>query len=420
MALLDIFHSDPFRTIELGAAVEKVPYIPDGLEAMGIFEDEPIRTEALMVEQRAGQLVIVPFTDRGAPGSQRTTERRNARFFSVPRLKMEDTIYAREVAGIRAFGQESELMQVQTELMRRLVGPTGLRSNLRYTQEFHRLAAVQGFLLDSDGSVRFNWFTEFGITANPEVPFNLIANVAGTVRPNAAGIVRAMKRKSQGAFTNSTSVVALCGDAFFDKLVTHTDVEKTYANWQAAVSLREGSAFKEFTFADIEWVNYRGSDDNFGVAVALTNGSPTGTPTSLAGIVAGLNVSGPSIAANTTVSSINTGAGTFALSANFAGATGTYVLNFGGGVSLGSGGAISVPSNKAVLFPRRAPGVFKRALAPADSAEWINTLGKPEYVRMIPDRDRNEWTKAEMSVYPLHICTRPEVLFTATMDNIAD
>jgi hypothetical protein len=39
---------------------------------------------------------------------------------------------------------------------------------------------------------------------------------------------------------------------------------------------------------------------------------------------------------------------------------------------------------------------------------------------MIFDKDRNEWVRAEMSVYPLHICTRPEVLFTGTMDSVAD
>ena len=35
-------------------------------------------------------------------------------------------------------------------------------------------------------------------------------------------------------------------------------------------------------------------------------------------------------------------------------------------------------------------------------------------LRVVPimDRDRNEWWKMEVSSYPLHICTRPEVLLS--------
>jgi hypothetical protein len=183
-------------------------------------------------------------------------------------------------------------MQVQSEVMRRLVGPTGIRNNLRYTQEFHRLAAIQGKLLDSDGSVFYDWFAEFGITPNTTQAFNLAANTARTIRPICGNIVRTMKRKAQGAFLNSTRVVALCGDEFYDNFVTHTDVEKTYANWNAAVDLRGGTAFKEFSFGDITWINYRGSDDTLVCQVGLTNGSAaiTGLP---AGLATGYNISGP-------------------------------------------------------------------------------------------------------------------------------
>jgi len=421
MVSLDIFHADPFKTIQLTTAVEKVPYVPDGIEMMGIFEDKPIRTEALMIEQRQGKLVLIPFSDRGAPGVQRTTEQRQARYWSVPRIRMEDTIYARELMGIREFGTETVLMQVQKELARRLVGPTGLRNNLRFTQEYHRLAALQGYLLNTDGSVKFNWFTEFGITPNPEVAYGLVAKTLGSLRPICNEVVRTMKRKAQGAFLNSTRVVGLCGDDFWDYLVTHPDVEKTYLNWAEATDLRKGQAFESYTFGGIDWVNYRGSDDTLGIpGCALVNGSPTVTPPSLTGIVVGQFVSGPNIAANVTVSSINTGAGTFAMSANYGGVTGTYTLNIGFGNVYTGGGTISIPSNKAIFFPRGAPEVFQRALAPADSFEWEGQLGKPEYVQMIYDRDRQEWVKAEMTAYPLHICTRPEMLFTATLDAAAD
>jgi hypothetical protein len=129
------------------------------------------------------------------------------------------------------------------------------------------------------------------------------------------------------------------------------------------------------------------------------------------GVTTGTLVTGPYIPAGTTVT-IAANNATLS-SGNFAGATGNYFFNFG----LGS---IGIPANKARFFPKGAPGVFQRGLSPSDSFEFVNTLGKPEYARIIPDRDRDEWVKIELSSYPLHICTRPDVLFEGTMDNAAD
>nr|GAT43698.1 predicted protein [Mycena chlorophos] len=308
MASLDVFHQDIFREIALTTAVEKYPYKPTGIGELELFEDDPIRTTALAVEQRQGKLLLIPFSERGQEGTQRTTEERQARYFKVPRLMHSDTITAQEIQDIRQFGTESVLMQVQTEVARRLNGPTGLTSNIEFTWEYHRLAALNGQLMDANGSLKYDWFEEFGIERPTPITFNLKLNADGsaaapnTVRPLCNGIVRAMARRSQGAFLPTTQVYALCGDEFWDALTNHPDVIKTFYNWQAAEELRKGQAFEAMRFGGINWFNYRGSDD------ATT---------------------------------------------------------------------IAVPTNSCRFFPRGAPGVFKRALAPGETFEWVNTPGKP-------------------------------------------
>ncbi|MTK12700.1 MAG: major capsid protein [Clostridiaceae bacterium] len=337
---LDVFHQDPFSTIQLTTAVERNPYKPTGIGELDIFEPDPIRTTALAVEERKGKLVLIPFSDRGEEGTQRITEKRAARYFDVPRLMHDDTIYANELQGIRAFGTETELMQVETEVARRLNGPTGLTSNIEYTWEYQRLAAVQGLCLDADGTIKFNWFDEFGITQAAEIGFNLVAGTPNSLRPICNGIVRTMARKSQGAFLPSTKVYALCGDTFYDEFTNHPDVIRTFLNWSAAADIRDGgqgAAFEAFKFAGITWLNYRGSDDTT---------------------------------------------------------------------------TIAVPTDKVKFFPVGAPGVFRVAYAPGESFEWVNTPGKPIYVIPIFDRDRRAWWKMEVYSYPLHICTRPEVLLS--------
>ncbi|MDR3438956.1 major capsid protein [Telmatospirillum sp.] len=340
MASLDVFHQDPFSTIQLTTAVERNPYQPTGLGELNLFEPDPIRTTALAVEQRQGKLVLIPFSDRGEEGTQRTTEKRQARYFDVPRLMHSDTIYANELQNIRAFGTETEVMQVETEVARRLNGPTGLTSNIEYTWEFQRLASIQGLCLDAGGAVKFNWFDEFGIAQATEIGFDLSSQTANTLRPICNGIVRTMARKSQGAFLPTTKVYGLCGDTFYDEFVNHPDVIRTFLNWQAAADIRDGSqgsAFGSFNFGGITWLNYRGSDDTTTIAVG---------------------------------------------------------------------------SDKVKFFPVGAPGIFRVAYAPGESFEWVNTPGKPIYVIPIFDRDRRSWWKMEVYSYPLHICTRPEVLLS--------
>lgn len=429
MASLDIFNQDPFTTIQLTVAVERVPYLPQGLAAFNVFEPKPIRTKVAMVEQRQGKLVILPFTDRGAPGSQRTTELRSARHFLVPRIRMEDTIYADELATIREFGSETELMQVQKELGRRLVGPTGIRNNLEYTREYHRLAAIQGLLLDSDGSVRYNWFNEFEITQPAEVIFNFpainsaytSATPADTLRPLCNQLIRNVKRAAQGAWIEGrTRLAALCGDSFFDQLISSGPVRSTYLNWVQAAELRQNLAFEVFNWGGIDWINYRGSDDTVGLVGTTTNGNGTVACSGATSSLVGEQVSGPGIPAGSTVGSVVANTSFTLANSQVASMSGSGVFNFGSGNQYTGGGAIAIPSNKAKFFPRFAPEAFQVVWAPGESFEWINTLGKPEYVRMIPDRDRNEWVKTEMTSYPLHICTRPEMLYSGTADSTAD
>jgi len=78
--ILDIFHQDAFSAITLTDAVQRNPYQPVGLGEIDIFDPNPIRTKALAVEERTGKLVLIPFSERGAEGTQRTTEKRKILF----------------------------------------------------------------------------------------------------------------------------------------------------------------------------------------------------------------------------------------------------------------------------------------------------------------------------------------------------
>ncbi len=348
--ILDVFNGDAFTAMELTSFVDRHPFLPTGIGALDLFEPLPIRTTALAVEERDGVLTLIPTSPRGAPAMERTTEKRKMRYFETPRLFHGDTLQVSELQNIRDFIGDNgvavtTLMQVQRELARRLVGPTGLTKNLEYTLEYHRLGAIQGILLDANGNVLHNWFNEFEITAPSATAFSLSSGATaatGTLRPICNGIVRTMMRAAKGVWTPSTRVVGLCGDQFYDQFTNHMDVKQTFLNWNAAKDLRNGpefASFGAFTWGDIDWINYRGSDDN---------------------------------------------------------------------------STIAIPTNEVKFFPKGAPGVFQKAMGPGESAEFLNQPGRPQYILPIVDTKRRMWFRSELYAYPLHICTRPDLLASGT------
>jgi len=51
-------------------------------------------------------------------------------------------------------------------------------------------------------------------------------------------------------------------------MIKSPEIRTTYLNWTAAAALREPTAFGTFPFAGVEFINYRGTDDNSTVAIA--------------------------------------------------------------------------------------------------------------------------------------------------------
>lgn len=263
MASIDIFSGDAFTTFSLTDAINKVPYVPQWLRGLNLCKDVPVRTETVAVEKREKGLAIVQTTPRGAPVPSVARDKRDIRDFRTVRIAQSDTLRASELQNIRAFGSETELAQVQEEVMNRMVN---LRDNNNLTHENMLLGMIQGRVVDADGSVIRDWFSEWNITKPGEVNFTLATEKAD-LRAKCNAVVRGMAKASKGAFTQQTRIIGLAGDDFWDKLTTHPEVERTYLNQVAASELRQGNAFGTFDFGGITWVNYRGTDDNE-VAVA--------------------------------------------------------------------------------------------------------------------------------------------------------
>lgn len=252
MPTLDVFNQDAFSLQSLTAAINAQPYKPGRIGQLGLFGEQGINTTVAVVESVNGTLSLVANQPRGVRGGVVSADKRKARSFIVPHLPTSSTIMADEVQSVRAFGTESELQSVQAIVNQRLAE---MSSRLDVTLEHHRIGAIKGQILDSDGvTVIYNLFTEFGVTQQTQ------AMALTTATTKVREKVMAAKRKVEDALGGDmyTGIRVLCGSGFFDALTNHELVKEAYANWQTNEFLRQ-DVRGGFLFAGVIWEEYRGS-----------------------------------------------------------------------------------------------------------------------------------------------------------------
>ncbi|WP_310530724.1 major capsid protein [Novosphingobium sp.] len=288
MLTMDIFKGGAaggaFSAITLTTGIKDVKFTPGLLGSMNLVSKVPIRTEKFAIERMTDSQRLIPVTERGTPMTRATRDRRNIRDFRTLRTAKIDHMRATEVAEIRAFGSETELMAAQTEVAMRLAK---LRRDHELTEEYRLLGMIAGNVLDSDGSgVLYNWFTEFGIAPPTELGFNWAARtqVNSYIKQN---VIRPIVTALQGRAPAGMRIVALCDGAFYDALIENAEVRATYLNWQAAEQLRGGAgkigaAYESFDFGGVTWIDYRNAVDANSINVGLASGKcrifPVGVP----------------------------------------------------------------------------------------------------------------------------------------------
>lgn len=260
----DVFNADPFKATSLAAAVDKMDYVPGLLGSIpGLFVPEPVRSEDIWIEERTtGGFVILQTSPRGASPHQTGSDPRKARAFKTVRIADASRITASELLGVRRFGSEINLKDVQEEVARRQFK---MKQNFDLTWENLRMGAILGKTVDADGSTIYDWEAEFGQTIPAELDFDLDngSPASGAVRKKCTAVRRSILKNLKGVGVAS-NIIGICGDNFWDDLTSHPEVEKTYLNWAAAADLRNGHGkeWSSFRYGEIDFVNYRGTDDD--------------------------------------------------------------------------------------------------------------------------------------------------------------
>lgn len=267
MTPFNVFENDAFSAIELSRAVDKLFYVPQYLSTLGgLFETDRVRTDKIWIEERSIGAVILPFSPRGAAPHQTGGDPRIGRDFKTLRFGDASRITAAELFGIRAWNSEVALKDAQTEVASR---QQKIKNNFALTTEYHKFNLItQAKVKDSDGSTMYDWAVEFEQAIPTAIDFDLdnATPANGAIRQKCTQVRRDMSVNLKGVGV-ARDVYALVGNTFWDQLVGSAEVEKTYLNWAAAADLRGNGAnglgreWSEFRYGDINFVNYRGTDD---------------------------------------------------------------------------------------------------------------------------------------------------------------
>jgi len=250
--IINPFDDAGYDLATMTQAVNIIPNSYGRVRQLGLFTPEPVRTRTILVEEMNGLLTLLQSQPVGAPAPRKKHGKGKLRSFIIPHIPYDDQIKPSDLQGVRAPGGTTEKI-LETEMLKRL---TEMRGSHAITEEHLMCGAVKGIILDADGSTIYNLFTEFGITQK------VVAFVMGTATTDVSAKCRAVVRHIEDNLFGDvmSGVRCLCGETWFDKLISHDKVKEFFLNHAKAIELT-GSGLdprKGFSFGGITFEEYRG------------------------------------------------------------------------------------------------------------------------------------------------------------------
>ena len=245
------------EVIDQTSAIERVPMKPGLIGALGLFADEVVATDAVSFDVRDNQLGLLDDHLRNVDQKNGNEDEPFAvHTLAIPHYPIAKTIGREKLAGLRAFGQEGELLIAQA-----VAGELERQAERHDIQEEYLKAAMvlQGVVVTNNyGTI--NMATEFGVT-RPTVNIGTADSVAAKLREAT--------NTSKGALRTGGRVagyVLFAGVELFERILTSSDVAQAYAHTGSGSNplLNElgsvASGYTSFRFGNVDVVLY---DDTF-------------------------------------------------------------------------------------------------------------------------------------------------------------
>lgn len=252
MATFDIFNNDAFSVSALSQVIVDIPRVQTRIGDSGLFQEYGIPSTTMMIERQGSSLKLVPAAPRGGVREPVSLGGRSLIPVQAVHLPQGGSVLADEVQGIRAFGKETEVEAASNRVRTKLVK---MKAQLDVTIEYHRIGAIKGQVLDSDGTtVLMDMYTTFNVAQ----PTQFMALATPTTKVKQ--LVIQIKRKIALALGGRSfkSVRVLCSQSFFDDLTGHATVEKAFELYNQNSYARNDQSGTAFEFAGVTFEEYAG------------------------------------------------------------------------------------------------------------------------------------------------------------------
>lgn len=244
--VLDYLSAPEFSDDRLTEAINVAEYQTGRPAQLGIFRDVPIPTTFVRLGITEDEIAIIPSRERGGESNVNMRQDRGALNLNVPHFPLDDAITPSDLQNILQWGETyaytmlGDVVTQKQEAMR-----------LKHERTWHHLdwGALKGLIVDAEGTLIANLYTEFGIAQ----PTQAIA--LGTAGTDVPGLLRGVKarigRELRGATTSGVRIFA--GSAWFDGFVKHqsvTEALKYYAT-PGQLNPTRDDVVDEFRFAGV-------------------------------------------------------------------------------------------------------------------------------------------------------------------------
>lgn len=253
MNIIDIFRDDTFSMTSMTEALEKVYAPTSDMINSGMFTPNPINTPHLLFDMKERHFNILPVLERGAPLPYRTFSKGARIAFDTFKIGEGAKLRASELAYLLQFGTADKMIAgAQREIA---VRQQALLTDIDATLEHMALAAVDGRLIDKDGTVIVDFFDAFGLTRNPTVDFALATLKDGDLKEKITQTVnRPMRRSAAGA--RFSTIEGWCGDAAWDALLKNPEVRESQKNRRESGLENNSNLVEIIDFGGVKWRNY--------------------------------------------------------------------------------------------------------------------------------------------------------------------
>ncbi|WII93185.1 major capsid protein [Kingella negevensis] len=260
---MNLAHNSAFTVQALTAAINNIAPTPTQIRELGIFEPNFGTKTTAMVEWKNGALTIVKNQERGRLDGEPVDEAdRKVEYFAATHLPVFETILAEDYQGVRAFGKDNltNIKDVVTEYQ------ANAKFKIEMTREHLMLGALQGKILDKDGSVIHDLYAKFGLGKQKTVSWEL-TKATTKVGEKMDKTLSDLRKEFKGALV--TGWVALCSPEFLTALKYHDSITPIYNRYRDGATYRESNGVNpiELEYNGIKFIEYTGAFGKTGAKI---------------------------------------------------------------------------------------------------------------------------------------------------------